>query len=67
MCSSAAAYDFLELWPFVHYLVAAFPPLLKIVKDRLSTVELALSLVILSVSVLLIAAGSLSLLHCQAT
>ena len=46
------------------HLIAAFPPLLEIVEDWFSTVKLALSLVILSIVVFLIATWSFALFGC---
>ena len=61
MLAEAAADDGLELFPAVHDLVAAGPPLPLVVEQRLSRVESALRSVVLGLKVVLVAAWALAL------
>ena len=70
MCTSAAAYNFLELVPLPSDLITALPTFLKIVEYWFTRVELALCAVIISIIVQFIASRSFTpflryLDHCR--
>ena len=61
MGTDAAAFDFLEFFPFIRYLIATSPAFFEIMKDWFTIMEVTASATIICVSVILVATRSLTL------
>ena len=62
MFGLATTFNFFEFWPLVGVLVTAGPAFFQIVKDRLSTMEITRSTIVVRLEKVMITAGSFALL-----